>query len=736
MPITDHTDAIASAQKCERLERRGWGTRAILALLVAACLLPATLVSTYFIVANHQQRRDTVIHSVVQSARNLSSALDRDLGSIESGLLVLATSPTLRSGDLAAFQDQVMEVLPSQSISHYVLIDPKGHQRLNTLRTWGEPLPTGGWPIASQQVIQQEAIVLTDLFIGPLAGQPMVALCVPVRKNSQVIYTLNAGISLERISSLLHNQGLPPVWVTGILDGQGVVIARSREAARFVGKPAVPDLVRQARQQREGTLETRTAEGIPVIAAFSRSARFNWTAVVGVPTAELTSGLNQSLWLLMGINLLAFFGFWWLAWQFALKRMVYPTDQLSERMRQVSKAQDPGSLDLSIFEGTRELRVLAEGFEHMRQRLRQRDTERQAMIQQLTNTLECISDGFLTLDATWHITYVNAQAEKLLRRQRRDLLGSTCWSILADQEAQPLRLASEQALLTCQATRLAVCLPSLDLHLEVSIYPSNQGLTYYCRDISELNRAHEAQAAQRAAEAANQAKSEFLSRMSHELRTPLNSVLGFAQILRINHQEPLSPPQAEMVKHIESAGQHLLAVISDVLDLSRIETGSLRLQADNVDIQALATDCLQMLDAQARTALITLQLDLDMPPGEIRADRTRLKQILLNLLSNAIKYNRPQGTITLAIHLHQGEACFSVCDTGIGLSKMQLNLLFQPFNRLGREHGNVPGTGIGLVISKRLISAMGSSLQVNSQEGLGSTFSFSLPLAGMANADH
>jgi signal transduction histidine kinase len=374
--------------------------------------------------------------------------------------------------------------------------------------------------------------------------------------------------------------------------------------------------------------------------------------------------------------------------------------------RQMSKAQDPGPLDLSIFEGTRELRVLADGFEHMRQGLQQRDTERQAMLQQLTNTLECISDGFLTLDTTWHITYVNAQAEKLLRRQRRDLLGSNCWSILSDQEAQPLRLASEQALLTCLATRLAVCLPSLDLHLEVSIYPSNQGLTYYCRDISELDRAQVAQTAQLAAEAANQAKSEFLSRMSHELRTPLHSVLGFAQILRINPQEPLSPPQAEMVKNIESAGQHLLAVISDVLD------------------------------AQALKALITLQLDLDTPPGEIRADRTRLKQILLNLLSNAIKYNRPQGTTTLAIHRNPGKACFSVCDTGIGLSKAQLNQLFQPFNRLGREHSNVPGSGIGLVISRRLVSAMGSSLQVSSQEGRGSTFSFSLPLAGMANADH
>jgi signal transduction histidine kinase len=350
-------------------------------------------------------------------------------------------------------------------------------------------------------------------------------------------------------------------------------------------------------------------------------------------------------------------------------------------------------------------------------------------------SLERISDGFLALDTSWRVTCVNAQAERCLHCERDDLLGCDIWSMFPLQETQPLRDACELALRSRSPETVEVHLPSLDANLDVRIYPGKQGkgLTLYIQDLAARNRANMAEAAQCAAEAANQAKTDFLLRMSHELRTPLNTVLGFSQVMRMNPGASLSQPQAEMLAHIESAGRHLLAVISDVLDLSRIEAGAVNFQSDDVDIQILAADCLGMLDTQARTDRITLRVDLDAFPGEVRVDRTRIKQVLLNLLGNAIKYNRPDGAATLAIHRTRGDVYFSVSDTGIGLSDEQMGQLFQPFNRLGHEHSNVPGTGLGLVITHHLVGAMGGSLKVVSRLGRGSVFSFCLPQSDLPN---
>jgi PAS domain S-box-containing protein len=522
------------------------------------------------------------------------------------------------------------------------------------------------------------------------------------------------------------SQHLPSTWTAAVLDGQGKLVARSRDPARFVGKSAVPALVDMARQYKEGTLETVTLEGIPVITAFSRSTVSHWTGVVGIPRDDLLGGLQRSLILLIAINVLLFSCALWLAWKLALSHVVRPTDQLLRRMRQISRDEDTGPTNAPA--GSLELQALDEGLEEMRQRLRQRDLERQAVIQRLSTTLECISDGFYMLDPDWQFTYVNQHAEKLLRHDRDTLVGHDHWDILDPAESRPMRRAYEQAMRTHQATSFDIKLPSLGAWLEVNAYPSELGLAVYFRDITELRQARAAQAAQIAAEAASQAKNEFLSRMSHELRTPLNAVLGFAQVLRLDSVERLSDRQGAMVDRIESAGLHLLAMISDVLDLSRVEAGSMPLVLADVDVRQTANECCQMIDAQARAVDLTVTVQIGEDISVIHADKTRLKQVLLNLLSNAVKYNRPAGQVTLDIHRDGAQLRFSVRDTGLGLSPTQLQSLFEPFNRLGREQSSTPGTGIGLVISRKLVALMGGHLEVSSVEGQGSEFFFNLPL--------
>jgi signal transduction histidine kinase/ActR/RegA family two-component response regulator len=246
---------------------------------------------------------------------------------------------------------------------------------------------------------------------------------------------------------------------------------------------------------------------------------------------------------------------------------------------------------------------------------------------------------------------------------------------------------------------------------------------------SELLRKRETalRQAQEAADAANRSKSEFLSRMSHELRTPLNAVLGFGQLLEL---EELTAQQSEAVVHILKGGRHLLDLIDEVLDISRIETGRLPLSPEPVLVSELLRDTVDLIRPLATQRSVHLLADgANTCQAYVFADRQRLKQILLNLLSNAVKYNRSGGTVTVSCGAPDDSRLrINVTDTGPGIGAEHLALLFLPFERLGAERTDTEGTGIGLALSRRLAEAMGGTLDVVTTLGQGSTFWVELPL--------
>lgn len=235
--------------------------------------------------------------------------------------------------------------------------------------------------------------------------------------------------------------------------------------------------------------------------------------------------------------------------------------------------------------------------------------------------------------------------------------------------------------------------------------------------------------AKKEAEYANRAKTEFLSNVSHELRTPLNAILGFTQLLESSENISLPENEAEFLRNISVAGTHLFSLVKEILDLSRIESKDMKVEIESLDVFFLIRDLMKIVSPQALESGITLSFEDSEEEIYVKADETKLRQVILNLLSNAIKYNKENGTVDIRVKLMVGKMVeISVVDTGVGIAEEDHWKVFEPFQRLNCESSNIEGTGIGLTISKRLMELMEGRIGFHSTLGSGSRFFIELPL--------
>jgi PAS domain S-box-containing protein len=352
--------------------------------------------------------------------------------------------------------------------------------------------------------------------------------------------------------------------------------------------------------------------------------------------------------------------------------------------------------------------------------------------------------GYLTLTHESRITTINLTGATLLGEERKQLLRRSFARIVAPEDYgrwqhylqqvihQSDTQTGEVTLMRKDGSRFEVRLDSRLILTDIAAPLIRITLT----DITEQKRLDhvlrdknfDLASARYVADKANRAKSEFLSSMSHELRSPLNAILGFAQLLESGTPPPTAA-QKSRIEQIVQAGWYLLDLINEILDLAMIESGKLSLTAESIPLSVMLLDCQTMVEPQAEKSGIRMSF----PPPDMSclvcADRIRLKQVLINLLSNAIKYNRPQGLVEVTYHTNTAQRIhISVRDSGMGLSAEQIAQLFEPFNRLGQEAGNKEGTGIGLVVCKRLVELMGGEIGVESTIGTGSVFWIALPL--------
>jgi PAS domain S-box-containing protein len=387
-----------------------------------------------------------------------------------------------------------------------------------------------------------------------------------------------------------------------------------------------------------------------------------------------------------------------------------------------------------------ELRVLNRELEKRveeRTKRLQQSEERQRIV------MDGTVDGIIVIDSAGVVESFSRSAARMFGYEAEEVIGRNVSALMPE----PYRshhddyinryLASGQAQIIgiereVRGQRKDGSTFAMELAVSEVGFGGNRLFTGLVRDITERKKAEqELVSAWKAADAANRAKSEFLSSMSHELRTPLNAILGFAQLQRDYSDRPLSDEQQVSVQQIIDAGQHLLSLISDVLDLSKIESGNVDVLLEPFDPVPLIGESLTLVKPIADKYSVSLIVERTAPPGvQVMADSSRLKQVLLNLLSNAIKYNRRNGTVALDVVFADTDMLrINITDTGAGIPADKHDEVFRPFSRLGKEASTIEGTGVGLTISRQLIESMGGNLDFHSTVGEGSTFWIEVPVA-------
>jgi PAS domain S-box-containing protein len=374
--------------------------------------------------------------------------------------------------------------------------------------------------------------------------------------------------------------------------------------------------------------------------------------------------------------------------------------------------------------------------------------------------LDTVSDGIVTIHADGGIIdSSNVAAQRMFGYDAAELVGQKIGMLIPELGQDSHRGSLEYYSASAAARAAGLGREVTGRRKDASTFPLELGaselmqgrhryFTGILRDITIRNRTDaalhekttELEGARTVAEKANRAKSEFLSGMSHELRTPLNAILGFAQLMESGTPAP-TQAQKRNLDQILKAGWYLLELINEILDLAVIESGKLTLSREPVSLAEVIFECRAMIEPQAQKRGISMQFPRFDIPLFVNADRTRLKQVLINLLFNAVKYNKPNGSVTMDYVLSPPESIrISVRDTGAGLAPEQLVQLFQPFNRLGKDSSVEEGTGIGLVVTKRLVELMGGTIGAESFVSVGSVFWIELcltaaPLRKIAEAE-
>lgn len=741
------------------------GLRARILLLVGLAVVPALVLE---LVQTVSERREATRQARKESERVAGLAAAAVGGSFEGARLLLtglaqsgaATEPEECAGLLELVQHR-----PEYS-------------NLGSFGASGEvvcsavPAPPRTSVAASSwfgRAVEAREFAVGSFEADPITGSPTVLVALPVADPFEgVRAVLFASLNPSALAGLVERASLPEGSSLNVLDGEGTVIYRYPDPQRWIGvKVRDHPLIRAIIANRRGTIETEGIDGVRRVFSFAPvpSAGQSVFVAVGIPRAVQLAGADRrlaaGLVTLGAVALLAVAA----AWGGGTSLILRPVRAIVEAAR---KLQDGDlSARTGITSAAGEIGRLAEAFDRMAAELQARENERVAQAEVLTRrisdqvgvrtrelqrakeelerslgllraTLESTVEGILSLDLAGRPVAWNRRFVEVWRMPEEVLL-------LGDGEglagAMSLRVAGaaldpvHEARTDPEAEVWGVVELADGRIVERQSLPQRSGdrvvgTVWSFRDVTERMRAEaELRAAKEEAERANTAKTRFLSRMSHELRTPLNAIIGFAQLLDMNPGLP--PDDRDNAAEVLKAGRHLLNLVDEVLDITRIEEGGMPLSMEPVSVRDVAEEVMAIAGPQAaRRGIVIEPLPQGVSGPWVLADRERLLRILLNMLANGVKYNVPGGRVGVAWEVEHGRVRVLVSDTGPGIPADRLGELFSPFERLGAERlGEVEGTGLGLALCRSLAEAMAGSVGVESEQGKGSVFWVELPAA-------
>lgn len=703
----------------------------LLLWLMLACLVPGLLVAVVLLGYQHQQSRHELEQQTILTARAQAQSVDNYLFKMQATAQALSNSEALRQGDLAAFHREASQTLRQAGLgSNVVLRDRAGRQLLNTAREFGRVINVPPEPGQVEAVFATAAPTISNLFIGPVRKRPILSVDVPVVFQGDVIYALGVGLLPENLNALLSAQKLPAQWIVAVLDGKGVVVARTVQSERFVGQLAAPSLLRQLDLKSEGFAESVTLEGTPVVAFHSRSPTTGWTVAIGVPKDVFTQGLYKtSLFLALSVTLLFAVGAW-LAWLISARIGGAFQALTVQAAGLVNASRAP----LMPVHRVKEASEVADALKRAAVLLDEREATLKASEARFKAVVENMSQLAWLSDEQGRISWFNQRWYDYTGQKSGDG-GQRGWLELVHPEHEArVRQEFEAQLRTglpwedtfplrgkagAQRWFLSRAMPLRD---------GDGRITNWFGTLTDVTPQLEAQ---QALQEAHVRKDGFIALLAHELRNPLAPVRTAVEILQRSGLH--EPRLVRACKVIERQVTHMARLIDDLLDVARIATGKLVLQSQACDLSLIARDTTE--DYQLSTETMGLALEIHTPPEPIWVigDSVRLAQMIGNLLNNASRFTEPGGRIDVYVQADSalGEAVVRVVDTGVGISVELIEKLFVPFSQaaqdLARSKG---GLGLGLALTQGLADLHGGTLRVESDGvGRGATFILRLPLA-------
>ncbi|QDZ29647.1 ATP-binding protein [Noviherbaspirillum sp. UKPF54] len=748
-----------------------WSVRTFLVCLILACLLPGLIGAAALFIHDYRNNRAQLEKNTILTARALVQTVDSYLMRSQAVAQSLSTSRALARGDLAEFHRQARELLAATAPgTNIVLSDTRGQQLVNTLHEYGAALPRHGNDDQVRRVLETGKPAVSNLFVGPVMHRPVVSVDVPVVIGGKVTYVLSVGVLPQQFNEILRSQGLPQDWIAAIFDTTGTIVARTHAADQLVGQKGTAEYIRRIQAIGEGSMETTTVDGTPVLSAFSRSPATRWSVGIGIPRHSLEAATQGSLVLLaFGMSGLFFLGLV-LAW-ITGGRIARSVQALTGPALALGAGEAVPAPRVDILEAAEVANAIATTSELLSRRTTERDLARQelekhrehleAEVAERTGALEdamaalaeserfikAIADNVAGLVAYWdkdlrcrfanqpYVEWFGRAPQQMLGMRFEDVLGESVYRI-SEPYARRALAGERQSFYRSQIK------PSGEVgHTWITYIPDSdetgavRGFYALAADVTELKQAElrlqemneEMAQARDRAEAASRAKSEFVANMSHEIRTPMNAILGLSSLLE---DTPLGEQERDHVAKIKISARSLLGILNDILDFSKIEAGRLELERTPFALEEVLRNTFVIVSANARDKGIATSYHIAPEvPATLLGDPLRLQQVLLNLAGNAVKFTE-HGKVTVSARLLAASDAavtleFSVRDTGIGIAPEHHERLFEAFsqadNSTSRRFG---GTGLGLTISNRLVGLMGGAVTFTSMPGRGSDFRF------------